>query len=50
MVHFIIINGFYHSDVWIWNILRVIFKWNILRVNLNITIINGIMIKYLHDI
>ena len=46
MVHFIIIDLFDRSGVWIWYRFRVIFNWKLLRVNLNITIINGMMIKY----
>ena len=49
MVHLIIINLFDHSGVWIWNIFRVRFNWKIWRVKLNITIINGTMIKSPHD-
>ena len=48
MVHFITTNLFNWSGVWIWNRFRVIFKWKQWRVNLNITIINGMMIKYPH--
>ena len=46
MVHFIIINWFYWIGVWIWNRFRVRLNWKLWRVNLNITIINGMMIKY----
>ena len=49
MIHFIIINLFYWSGVWILNISRVRFNWKFWRVNLNITIINGMMIKSSHD-
>ena len=49
MLHFIIINWFNRNGVWIWNRFRVIFNWKLWRVNLNITIINGMMIKYHHD-
>ena len=49
MVHFIIINLFDWSCVCIWNILIVRFNWKIWGVKLNITIINGIMIKYPRD-
>ena len=45
MVHFIIINWFDQSGVGIWNRFRVTLIWKIWRVNLNITIINGMMIK-----
>ena len=48
MVHFIIINWFDCSDVCIRNRFRVIFNWKLWRVNLNITIINGAMIKSPH--
>ena len=48
MVHFITINWFYWSGVWIWKIFRVRFNWKLLRVNLNTTIINVIIINYLH--
>ena len=37
MVHFIIINLFDQSGVWICNIFRVKFNWKLLRVNLSIT-------------
>ena len=50
MLHFIIINLFDWSGVWIWNRLRVRFNWKLWRVNLNITIINGIIIKSHTDI
>ena len=50
MVHLIIINWFDWSSVWIWNIFRVGLKWKLWRVNLNITITNGIIIKSSHDI
>ena len=51
MLHFIIIHLFNWSGVWIWNrfIVRVRFFWKFLRVNLNITIINGMIIKSPHD-
>ena len=49
MLHFIIINWFNHSGVQIWNRFRGRFKWIVLRMNLNITIINGTMIKSTHD-
>ena len=49
MVHFIISNWFNRSGVWIWNRSRVEFSWKLWRVNLNITIINFMMIKYPHD-
>ena len=49
MVHFIIINWFDRSGFWIWNRFIVRFNWKLLRLNLNITIINGMMIKYPHD-
>ena len=50
MVHLIIIHLFDWSGVWIWERFRVRVVWKILRVNLNITIINGVMINYPHDI
>ena len=49
MVHFIITNWFNWSGVWIWNWFRVKFNWELWRVNLNITIINGIIIKSTQD-
>ena len=49
MPHFTIINWFNRSGVWIWNIFRVKFNWKLWRVSLNITIINGMMIKSLRD-
>ena len=49
MVYFIIINLFDHSGVWIWNRFRIIFKWKLWRMDLNITVINGMMIEYPHD-
>ena len=49
MVHFIIINWFNWSSVWIWNIFIVKFNWKQLRVNLNTTMINGMMINYPYD-
>ena len=49
MVHLIIINWFDRSGVWICNRFRVRFNWKIWRMNLNITIINGIMIKFPYD-
>ena len=49
MVYLIILNWFDWSGVRIWNRFIVIFKWKLWRVNLNITIINGIMIKSPHD-
>ena len=49
MVHFIIVNWFHRSGVQIWNRFRGRLKWILWRVNLNITIINGIMINYSHD-
>ena len=49
MIHFIIINWFDWSGLWIWNRFRVKLKWKNWRVNLNITIINGMMIKYTND-
>ena len=36
------------ENVWIWNRSRVRFNYKLWRVNLNFTIINGMMIKYLH--
>ena len=45
MVHFIIINWFNWSGFCIWNRFIIRFNWKIWRVNLNITIINGTMIK-----
>ena len=44
--HYIIINGFDRSGVWICNKFRARFKWKLLRVNLSITINNGMVIKY----
>ena len=49
MVHIIIINLNDWSGVCIWNRFRVILNWKIWRVNLNITIINGTMIKSPRD-
>ena len=45
MLHFIIINLFGWSCVYIWNRFRVRLNWKILRLNLNITIINNMMIN-----
>ena len=47
--HLIIINWFDLSSVWIWNIFRVGLDWKLWRVELNITIINGMMIKSPHN-
>ena len=47
MDHLIIVNWFDRSGFWIYNIFRVRFNWKLWRVNLNITIINGMMIKFL---
>ena len=44
MFHFIVINWFICSGVWIWNRFRVRFNWKLWRVDLNITIINLIII------
>ena len=49
MVHFIIINWFYFIGNCIWNRFMVIFNCKILIVNLNITVINGMVIKSPHD-
>ena len=49
MIHLIIINWFNRSGAWIWNWFRARINWKISRVNLNITIINGMMINYPHD-
>ena len=48
MTHFIMINWFNQIGVWIWNWLRVKLNWKIWSVNINITIINGTMIKSPH--
>ena len=48
-VHFIITNWFDWNAVHIQNIVICRFKWILWRINLNINIINGIMIKYTHD-
>ena len=50
MVHFIIINWFNWSDVWICNGFRIRFNRKLWRVNLKITITTGMMIKYNYDI
>ena len=49
MVHFTIIHWFIRSGVWICNWFIVKFNWKIWSVDLNITIINGMMIKSPHD-
>ena len=49
MVYLIIINWFYRSFICIYNRSIVRFNWKIWRVNLNITIINGTIIKSTHD-
>ena len=49
MVHLIIINWFDRSGIWIWNRFRVRFNCKLWRTNVNITIINEMMIKSLHD-
>ena len=49
MVHSIIIYWFDRSGVYICNRFRVRFKRKLLRVKLNITIINGMVIKSHHD-
>ena len=49
LVHFIIINLFDQSGVRIWNRVRGRLKLIILRLNINITVINDMMIKYPHD-
>ena len=49
MVHLIIINWFYWSGVWIWNIFRVRFRWKIWKVNLNIKMINVTVINLPHN-
>ena len=50
VVHFIIINLFIHSVIWVWNIVRGIFQGVLLRINLYITIINCMVIMFHHDI
>ena len=50
MVYFIIINWFNRIGVWIWNRSRVKLNCKLWRVNFNITIINGMMIKSTCDI
>ena len=49
MVHFITINWFNWSGFCICNKFRVKLNWKLWMVNLNITIINGTMIKSTHD-
>ena len=49
IVHFFIINWFNQSGAWIWDMFRVRFNWNLWSVNLNVTIINCMVIKSLHD-
>ena len=49
MIHFIIINWFNWSAVWIWNLLIVKFNWKVWSVIFNIIIISGMMIKSPHD-
>ena len=48
--HFIIINLFDWSGIQIWNRVWGRLKWILWRINLYITIINNMMIKYTHDI
>ena len=50
MIYFIIINWFNWISVWIckWVIVRL--NWNFWSGNFNINIINGMMIKFPHDI
>ena len=50
MVHFIIINGFNQSIIWVWNRLMGIFQEIIWGVNLYIHIINCMIINSHHDI
>ena len=49
LVHFIIINWFYWSGIQIWNIVWARLKWILWRINLYITIIKNMMIRYTHD-
>ena len=49
MVYFIMIHLFDQSGIWIWNRVRGRLNWRLWRVNLNITINNGMMIKYRCD-
>ena len=49
MFHFIIVNWFDQSSVWVWNRFKFWFNWKLWRVNHNLTIINGMMIKSPYD-
>ena len=49
MIHFIIINWFNRSGVWIRNWFKLRLNWKIWGGNFNITIIYGMIIKFPHD-
>ena len=49
MIHFIIINWFNWSGVWIYNWVIFRLNWNVWSWNFNITIIYGTMIKFPYD-
>ena len=50
MIHFIIINLFNRSGVWIWNWFIIRLNWKLWGGNFKITIIYGMMIQFPHDV